>query len=187
MRPATTSAPGLTSAVQCNFWQSAEGWLSSRIDSFAAPSGNADNLRGTAVPDVKVIPYCGREAFANRVAKVQFVARSAKKPRECALMRENPASLGARSRAGPAPKTNLQARSCSAALPVRGSSKPSQHSIKRSKTFSRAANHPRPGRIHLVQYRKIRQRRPKSSKCDSPARLWTSTSATIWLSPDRSL
>src|SRR5271165_2115456 len=124
MRPATTSAPGLASAVQCDFWQSAEGWLSSRIDSFAAPSGNADNLRGTAVPDDKVIPYCGREAFANRVAKVQFVARSA--------------------------KTNLQARSCSAALPVRGSSKPSQHSIKRSKTFSRAANHPRPGRILIA-------------------------------------
>src|SRR5271166_4240763 len=72
-------------------------------------------------------------------------------------MRENPSSLGARSRAGPAPKTTLQARSCSAALPVRGSSKPSQHSIKRSKIFPRAANHPRPGRIHLSQNTKSGQ------------------------------
>jgi hypothetical protein len=31
---------------------------------------------------------------------------------------------------------------------ARGSSKPSQYSIKRSKTIPRAANHPRPGRIH---------------------------------------
>jgi hypothetical protein len=51
---------------------------------------------------------------------------------------------------------------------VRGSSKPSQHSIKRSKTFSRAANQPRPGRIHPVQYSKISPTQPNNSKCDSP-------------------
>ncbi len=33
----------------------------------------------------------------------------------------------------------------------------SQHAIKRSKTISRAANHPRPGGIHLVQNAKPRQ------------------------------
>ena len=55
-------------------------------------------------------------------------------------------------------------------MPLRGSSKPSQHSIKRSKTTSRAANHPRPGRIHLVQNCKIRPKAPKNFKCDSPVR-----------------
>src|SRR5712691_7811638 len=65
----------------------------------------------------------------------------------------------------------ISCRSCSAALPVRGSSKPSQHSIKRSKTISRAANRPQPGRIHLAQNRKSRLTRPKKSKCDSPADL----------------
>ena len=40
---------------------------------------------------------------------------------------------------------------------MRGSSKPFQHSIKRSKTFSRAANHPRPGRIDLTRNAKPSQ------------------------------
>src|SRR6202050_2753295 len=51
---------------------------------------------------------------------------------------------------------------------VRGSSKPSQHSIKRSKTTPRAANHPRPGRIHLVQNCKICPRAAKEFQMRFP-------------------
>jgi len=47
---------------------------------------------------------------------------------------------------------------------VGGSSKPSQHSINRSKTLSRGANHPRPGRIHPIRNAKPGQCQ-RNSKC----------------------
>src|SRR5208337_4927850 len=70
------------------------------------------------------------------------------------------------------PRTSLSPKSheSRAARRFPAAGRPNPPSIRQSdpKQISRAANHPRPGRIHLVQYRKIRPTRPKNSKCDSP-------------------